>query len=1345
MAQNQQELRLLLTANVDGLKKSLKDAKGDFGTMAEAIRKSIKDLPTDGVMGDAFKESIKEAEKLLQYLDKLAAKKTVTPRENILGTQKPLDFASNLEGATKKALFDEQAKAIDKMSLAQKMSYAESNRYVKENAEAVRYAQASIRKELKATEDAEKARAKEAVDATKAILAAKKQEEQAVKQVASDNARLAGNMTSLRYATYDVAAGVQNAAQALLQYSQVTIGAAIAQEKAFSQIEKTQVGIATKSQLSSLRSELLTLSTQIPKTFAELSKIGMLGAQLGIATTDLAKFTDTVAKFSSATGVTVESTALAFGKLATTLKVLPQDFDKLGSSIAYVGTTSASTEEQILNTAKQIGAVATSAGFSAGEVVGLASALSSLSISPEEARGVLIPTFQEIDAAVRSFNESTQQGNERLAIFAQLSGVSAAKFVEQWSDKKGGGASAVFQDFITGLGQTDISATLDKIGLAGNRTSKGLTAAAESAGFFKEQIADAVGAMQTGTFLDASFAKTLEDIASKLEMMKSSFENLFAAISGGPQALAFFGILIDGVTLTNEALRKLTEGSQVAQFLLTIVSGMVAVAAVAASLVAALMVAAGGFLAFKVAAIKAVDVGVVGKMTGLAASIFGVKVAADTTTPSLAGVGAAGTVAGTGLVAAGVGARAAAVGLRVLQAAAGPVGLMLLAVGLLAEMTIDFINTEEDATEATKDFSDANADGKVDVNEMAAAIKTLVSEMKKIPNGNRAVEDSLYDLGKSLRENGKGFDVFSEQGRTNMAALEGVIDAIVERGGGNADKIYSDINSLMKAMQAEGLMTAESMKYIGTVLDGLLPKLSKLGPFVPVGIGSLKDALNEVPKASGLAKTALEKLQAQIEKTFKSTVNTSNVREAIQSLGDAMADNGKIFSTATEGGRDNVESLLGVIDELAVKSNGNVKVFATSLASLKKALEQVGAPASAIKLINKEIAKLGVNAKASKSQVKEFAAALDSVGDGSLLAAADAASALQSRLSALFSSVIAGRKATLELAAGYEEMADKANEARKKIADAKAEIDKLTADRGILEYQLQIALKYGDTLRANELRAELAKNQQAINDQNSNITEAQNSLTPSTAQAQLQLLNTLEAQANSIYAAFSRMIIQGDKTKAEMRTWVDEQTKLYYDQAIQAGMSEEEAAILAGTIKKDLTDAIKKVPKLAVDTKAANKDVDALKKNIASITGKTVTITTRYVSVYSAGTLTPPRNAIDPLLAATGGLITGPGTATSDSIPARLSNGEYVMSAAAVQTYGVDFMNSLNTMKPTQAPVGAPMIVNQDSSGMVYLSPEDRQLLRSAIERPVNLYTDNQKIAASANAGNVILAQRGLN
>lgn len=48
---------------------------------------------------------------------------------------------------------------------------------------------------------------------------------------------------------------------------------------------------------------------------------------------------------------------------------------------------------------------------------------------------------------------------------------------------------------------------------------------------------------------------------------------------------------------------------------------------------------------------------------------------------------------------------------------------------------------------------------------------------------------------------------------------------------------------------------------------------------------------------------------------------------------------------------------------------------------------------------------------------------------------------------------------------------------------------------------------------------------------------------------------------------------------------------------------------------------------------------------------------------------------------ASGGAVVGPGSGTSDSILARLSNGEYVQRAAAVKHYGLAFMHAVNTLQ----------------------------------------------------------------
>lgn len=76
---------------------------------------------------------------------------------------------------------------------------------------------------------------------------------------------------------------------------------------------------------------------------------------------------------------------------------------------------------------------------------------------------------------------------------------------------------------------------------------------------------------------------------------------------------------------------------------------------------------------------------------------------------------------------------------------------------------------------------------------------------------------------------------------------------------------------------------------------------------------------------------------------------------------------------------------------------------------------------------------------------------------------------------------------------------------------------------------------------------------------------------------------------------------------------------------------------------------------------------------------------------------------------ARGGYITGPGTGTSDSIPAYLSNGEYVMRAAAVSRYGTHMFDSLNAM---HFAAGGPVRSNTDSvSGQkTYYLPFDSKV-----------------------------------
>jgi len=57
----------------------------------------------------------------------------------------------------------------------------------------------------------------------------------------------------------------------------------------------------------------------------------------------------------------------------------------------------------------------------------------------------------------------------------------------------------------------------------------------------------------------------------------------------------------------------------------------------------------------------------------------------------------------------------------------------------------------------------------------------------------------------------------------------------------------------------------------------------------------------------------------------------------------------------------------------------------------------------------------------------------------------------------------------------------------------------------------------------------------------------------------------------------------------------------------------------------------------------------------------------------------------DTYMYADGGIVRGPGSGNSDSINARLSNGEYVVKADAVRKYGQSFLDNVNAQKLTHA------------------------------------------------------------
>lgn len=162
-------------------------------------------------------------------------------------------------------------------------------------------------------------------------------------------------------------------------------------------------------------------------------------------------------------------------------------------------------------------------------------------------------------------------------------------------------------------------------------------------------------------------------------------------------------------------------------------------------------------------------------------------------------------------------------------------------------------------------------------------------------------------------------------------------------------------------------------------------------------------------------------------------------------------------------------------------------------------------------------------------------------------------------------------------------------------------------------------------------------------------------------------INTEGGRANQ--AALDQIADSFNNLSAEQQSNVATQRRArdaYINTAVAMGMQREDARKLAKQLFEIPTDIRVKI---AADTAAAMNKLRGIKEYIAGISGKVIKIA---IQGGTPGGIT--RNA-------DGGYIRGPGTTTSDSIPALLSDKEYVVKAAAVEHYGVDMFHRLNAMQ----------------------------------------------------------------
>ena len=588
---------------------------------------------------------------------------------------------------------------------------------------------------------------------------------------AIENVRYAARDTAVYYGA--ITAGLGTLVSAAVQ-------AGIAQERAFADVKRTAQG--TTQDLNELRKAYTDLSTQkVVTPFADLAKIGTLGAQMNIPTKDLKDFTTAVAEFSTVTEMDVEAATTAFGRFGQMMGGLQESskgagdgYKILANQVADLGAKSVATEPEIANMMVSIAAQGKSAGFTQNQILALSSTLSSLAIPKEWARGSLQRIFNSINAAAA-------EGGDAMHTYARAVGVTDAEFQKLWRDDPNKVFQGILQN-LAGIGdKVQKAQAIKDLGFKNVRDVELLSRMSNSVGLYVEQLEEAERASKNTSFIDDSMSIITDTMSAKLQQFQNALQNAGAAMNSS--FMVPMKTVVTVATMAVNAFAKLPAPIQAFVGALTAVGiarvGMVATKAALVSMSATymqmgsrVMQATGQqTLSWGVVwqAVKQAQAGVVaydGSLASnvgtanaaaaanqrLAASDSAVAVAAGRAAAAKEAQAAASAVSTGAQVAAGAGqavgalSKLSAVGSGLMAMFGGPWGLAITGAITAASVAATYLGDSfTGASEKAENLKAA-------VGGSSAILKALADDTKEVGSG---AQTSFAELNATIQQNGQ--------------------------------------------------------------------------------------------------------------------------------------------------------------------------------------------------------------------------------------------------------------------------------------------------------------------------------------------------------------------------------------------------------------------------------------------------------------------------------------------------------------------------------------------------------------------------------------------------------------
>lgn len=310
----------------------------------------------------------------------------------------------------------------------------------------------------------------------------------------------------------------------------LVVKAAIDYESAFAGVKKTVDETATVS-YKNLSDGIRQMAKELPASAVEIANVAEVAGQLGIKAEDILSFSRTMIDMGESTNLSAEEAATAIAKVANIMGLSSDDYSRFGASVVDLGNNFATTEKDIVMMANRLAAGGKLAGLTAPEILGLATAMSSVGIEAEAGGTAMTQTLTAIGNAV---SLTTKDSADDLALIAKVAGTTSEEFQQAWKEKP----AEALQSFIKGLNTArekgaNMDAILMKLGMTGVRQGNMLKSLALSSDKMSAAVNRSNQAWKENTALTNEANKRYETTESQLRMFKNQLTDI-AIEFGGP-------------------------------------------------------------------------------------------------------------------------------------------------------------------------------------------------------------------------------------------------------------------------------------------------------------------------------------------------------------------------------------------------------------------------------------------------------------------------------------------------------------------------------------------------------------------------------------------------------------------------------------------------------------------------------------------------------------------------------------------------------------------------------------------------------------------------------------------